>query len=113
MDSTIDRRTLLRLLGGSALGAGLLGCESANAPVSELASVLGLTGEERRWIAVLSHEEQRRLALALSGPDATPLEDEAVDLAMRVLSARSRLFRYLGYPILPDDRSLCDGLVRE
>jgi len=38
---------------------------------------------------------------------------QTIDLLMKVLGRRERLFPYVGYPPLPNRVTACDGLLRE
>ena len=108
--SELDRRTLLTLLGGSAV-AGWIGCASQESPRAGLVRLLGLNSHEITWLDVLSEDEQRDLHEGLSNGQGNMAR--TVQLVARVLRPRSRLFAFVGYPALANTRSVCDGIIRE
>jgi hypothetical protein len=73
--------------------------------------MLGLTGAEAAWLDVLSADEQRELHEALTAPEGRASR-RTVDLIMKVLTRRERLFAYVGYPEV-QRVGICDGLIRE
>jgi hypothetical protein len=76
-----------------------------------LARLLGLhTTGERAWLETLSGAEQGELYDALSA-SGQPTR-RTVDLVLKVISRRERLFAYIGYPEL-QRAGICDGLIRE
>lgn len=109
----MNRRALFRLVGGTALAAvsGML--RRPEAGTDALARALGLAPGEEAWLDDLTPGEQRELALYLSGEAGGPSSPRAVDLAVRVIGRRSRLFAFVRYPVLGDERVVCDGLIRE
>jgi hypothetical protein len=111
MSRGISRRRLLELLAGSAAAASWPACGPRAAPRERLAALLGLRPAEQAWLDELRPREQERLLAGLQGKG--PLEGRALDAAIKLLSRRSHLFPYLGYPEVADERSVCDGLVRE
>ncbi len=113
MPETIDRRTLIKLLAGSAMSVGLFGCEATGPPAERLARLLGLSDAEQEWLVDLTIDDQAELAGALAGPGNAPMTPRTIDLATKIIGRRSRLFAFVGYPGVPDARSVCDGLVRE
>ena len=98
-----------------AIGAAVVGPSCAPTPAeppqAALARLIGLRPDEVAWLDALSDAEQRVLhdALTVSGPRAP----KAIDLLMKVLGPRDRLFAYVGYTPLPDRLRACDGLIRE
>lgn len=109
-DFDIARRRLLKLLGCAA--AGLAGCAPAETPREGIARLLDLDGAEQQWLNVLDEREQRELYDILSDPQPETMR-RAERLMMKVLSPRSRLFAFVGYPAAADRRTGCDGLVFE
>ena len=107
----VDRRSFCLTIAAS-LGTGAA-CSPvpAEAPRAGLVRLLGLSGAEEVWIDALSPEEQRELHEAIRAPGGRP-SARTVDLVMKVLSRRERLFAYVGYPELPRV-GMCDGLIRE
>jgi hypothetical protein len=73
--------------------------------------LLGLRPDEAAWLGVLGENEQIALrdALAKSGSPSA----HTIELLMKVLGRRERLFPYVGYPPLPNHLTACDGLLRE
>jgi hypothetical protein len=110
-DADLDRRSLLTLLGGWT-AAGLAGCAGAETPREGLARLFDLTGEEQAWLNALDDAEQRELYDLLSGGGAAA-SPRAVRLVAKLLGPRSHLFAFVRYPPARDERSVCDGLVRE
>ena len=109
----MNRRALFQLVGGTAFAA-LSGRRQLPAAGRDtLARVLGLALGEEAWLNDLTRSEQRELYLYLSGEGGGPPSRRAVDLAARVISRRSRLFAFVRYPVLGDERVVCDGLIRE
>lgn len=109
----IDRRSFLAL-GASMVAVG--GCSTppgpGEAPRAGLVRLLGLAPDEEAWLDSLTDDEQRRLFATLASPPAAP-DRRSVDLLMKVLGRRERLFAYVGYPPLPNGLTACDGLLRE
>jgi hypothetical protein len=114
MPHEIGRRTFCAILGGALVTSG--GCEHAPEAPTEAAAVtlrrmLGLKPDEAGWLGVLGEKEQHALRDALvqgGSPSA-----QTVELLMKVLGRRERLFPYVGYPPLPNRLTACDGLLRE
>jgi hypothetical protein len=106
----IDRRRFCLTVAAALATAG--GCSTVpdEAPRPGLVRLLGLTSAEEAWLDVLSPEEQRELHQALRAPGET--SRRTVDLVLKVLGRRERLFAYVGYPELPPV-GICDGLIRE
>ena len=74
--------------------------------------MLGLqTSGERAWLEALNEPEQRELYDALRASVQQPTR-RTVDLVLKVISRRERLFAYVGYPEL-QRVGICDGLIRE
>lgn len=106
----ISRRALLSLLSGSAL-ARALPAAAAPRPDDGLVRLLQLTASEAAWLRDLTSKERGELAAGLQARG--PVAAHTLHLAQKLLSRRSHLFPYLGYPQVEDKRSVCDGLVRE
>ena len=106
----IGRRNFCALLaGGLAAGAGC--SEPADPAATALPRLLGLGPSETNWITALTEHEQEQLREALvRRGDPSP---QTIDLLMKLLGRRERLFPYVGYPPLPNRLSACDGLLRE
>jgi hypothetical protein len=111
-EADLDRRTLLKLLGGCT-AAGIAGCTAAETPREGLARLFDLAGDEQRWVDALSQDEQRELFDLLTQPGVEEVSPRAVRLVSKLLDGRSRLFAFVRYPAAADRRSICDGLVRE
>jgi hypothetical protein len=107
----VDRRSFCLTIAAS-LGTGAA-CSPTRVeePRPGLVRLLGLTGAEEAWLDVLSADEQRELHDAINAPGGRASR-RTVDLVMKVLSRRERLFAYVGYPEL-QRVGLCDGLIRE
>ena len=106
----LDRRGFCALLAGG-LAAGT-GCSEPGDPAATaLPRLLGLAPSEAGWIMALTEHEQQQLREALvQRGNPSP---RTIDLLMKVLGRRERLFPYVGYPPLPNRLSACDGLLRE
>ena len=109
----VDRRTFCAGVVTAALTAGQACSSAPDEGVPEgLARLLGLrTPGERAWLQALSGAEQGELYEALRTPGERPIR-RTVDLVLKVISRRERLFAYVGYPEL-QRVGICDGLVRE
>jgi hypothetical protein len=107
----VDRRRLCLTIAVSLGTAGACSHDRTEEPRAGLIRLFGLTGSEVAWLDVLSADEQRDLHDAINAPGghASP---RTVDLVMKVLSRRERLFAYVGYPEL-QRTGVCDGLIRE
>lgn len=104
----MHRRRFAQLLGTAAL-APLCACRKAEPTPDALARLLGLTGTELRWLDRLTEAQQQELRSALERSDVA----RAVDLLFPLLGDRSRTFAFVGYPLVNDRRSVCDGLLIE
>jgi len=108
----VNRRTFCAGIATAALASGQACSSAPDESVPDgLARLLGLyTPRERAWLQTLSGSEQRELyeALRASGRPTRRM----VDLVLKVISRRERLFAYIGYPELPR-AGICDGLIRE
>lgn len=108
----VNRRTFCAGIVSAALTGSQACSRAPEESVSEgLARLLGLhTTGERAWLKTLSRAEQGELydALRSSGQPAR----RTVDLVLKVISRRERLFAYIGYPEL-QRAGICDGLIRE
>jgi hypothetical protein len=107
---SLDRRefwmSLFAVLSASAASA----ASPAQSTHDQLADVLGLKGDEARWLGDLTPAQQETLLRALR---AGRPDQDTVALLYRVLGRRERLFAYVGYPPLPNRLVACDGLIRE
>src|SRR5262245_5509473 len=106
----IDRRDFWALLAGGLVAS--TGCSGSEDPVATpLPRLLGLAPSEASWITALTEREQQQLrdALVQRGHPSP----ETIELLMKVLGRRERLFPYVGYPPLPNHLTACDGLLRE
>jgi hypothetical protein len=105
----IDRRSFCLTVAGTLAAA----CSTAPAetPRQGLGRLLGLKGSEESWLDALSSDEQRDLHEALRH-SSQQTSRRTIDLVMKVLGRRERLFAYVGYPELPRV-GVCDGLIRE
>jgi hypothetical protein len=108
----MDRRAFCSLLGVSLMGAGQ-GCrrQPPEAPEAGLARLLNLRAAETSWLQALPPQDRQALYDALTA--GKPLSAHAVDLLMKVLGRRERLFAYVGYPPTTNSLSVCNGLLRE
>ena len=110
--SPLGRREFWKslFLGLSATAAVAAAPSPGQPTQDQLAEVLGLTGDEVRWLGDLKPPQQAALLAALRAgrPDR-----DTVALLYRVLGRRERLFAYVGYPPLPNRLVACDGLIRE
>jgi hypothetical protein len=109
----MDRRSFCHLLAAALVGTEA--CRPApprEASRSGLVRILGLREPERAWIDSLSAGEQDELYAALTAASDEAPSRRTVDLLMKVVGRRERLFAYIGYPELPRV-GMCDGLIRE
>jgi hypothetical protein len=108
----IDRRAFCAALAAALVG----GCSKAPTPTADphadLIGLLGLQPVERAWLDSLSAAEQRTLRDELMSAPGTPSR-RSVDLLMKVLGRRERLFAYVDYPPRANGLTACDGLIRE
>lgn len=109
----MNRRLFCRSLGIAlaTLGAGVRPATAVEPTSQRLATVLGLTGTEVRWLNDLSAAERGALLTGLTSGSRP--SRATIDLLYRVLGRRERLFQYVGYPPLPNRLTACDGLIRE
>lgn len=108
----MNRRVFWRIVTGSlAAGAACSKLPAENATVG-LTRILGLGAAEHDWLQSLSAAEQQELYAALISPEQRG-SARAIDLLIKVMGRRERLFAYVGYPPLPNRLSACDGLLRE
>lgn len=112
MSTPLNRRafcqSLAAALSAAAASAQPTGSEPAHAALAQL---LGLQGEELRWLDALKPPQQRALLAALRAGGRPGRQ--TVDLLYRVIGRRERLFAYVGYPPLSNRLIACDGLIRE
>jgi hypothetical protein len=83
------------------------------ADIETLSGLLGLRPGQESWLGDLTPLEQAELRRALGEGGRRPVAPRTVQLLARVLGRRSRLYDFLGYPQVQDQRSVCDGLMRE
>jgi hypothetical protein len=109
----MNRRTFCSLVGASLVGGAGQGCrrQPPETPEAGLARLLNLEADEARWLDVLSGPERRDLHAALAS--GKPLAARDVDLLMKALGRRERVFAYVGYPQVTNSLSVCNGLLRE
>jgi hypothetical protein len=109
----MNRRTFCSLVGASLVGGAGQACRQSppETPEAGLVRLLNLSPDETRWLDVLSPADRRDLHAALASGE--PLTARAVDLLMKVLGRRERLFAYVGYPPVTNSLSVCNGLLRE
>jgi hypothetical protein len=109
---TVDRRRFCAALAASLVGA----CSKAPPPSADpkvdLARSLGLQAAELVWLDSLSPAEQRTLRDGLLSGQGAPSR-RTVDLLMKVIGRRERLFAFVGYPSRANGLTACDGLIRE
>jgi len=110
----LDRRDLFKLATGLLVSATIgEGATLTEAEVRTLAQLLGLEASQGGWLADLTPPEQEELRRALAPGSQGPASPRTVQLLARVLGPRSRLYAFLDYPQVEDQRSVCDGLMRE
>jgi hypothetical protein len=107
----VDRRSFCLSIAASLGTAGACTHARTEEPRTGLIRLLGLTGAEAVWLDVLSADEQRELHEAIDAPGGHASR-RTVDLVMKVVGRRERLFAYVGYPEL-QRVGVCDGLIRE
>jgi hypothetical protein len=105
----MDRRAFFVALSASLAAAPACTRRDAD-PRAGLLRLLELTPTETVWLATLTEAEQAELYEALVTATPSP---RAVQLMVKLLGSRDRLFEYVGYPVLPNRLNGCDGLLRE
>jgi len=107
----LDRRAFCLALAGSL--SAVEACSRApEEPARDvIVRFLGLTGTEQRWVDALTPPQQEELRARLANPSQLA-ERQTIELLMKILGRRERLFAYVGYPALPRVGA-CDGLIRE
>ena len=107
----VDRRSFCLTIGASLATAG--GCSTVpdEALRPGLVRLLGLTAAQDVWLDVLTPQEHRELYAAMRAPEQRNSR-RTVDLVMKTLGRRERLFAYVDYPEL-QRVGVCDGLIRE
>jgi hypothetical protein len=108
----MNRRIFCRIVTGSLVAGAACTRPPAESANAGLIRILGLGAAEREWLQSLSAAEQQELYAALTSPDERR-SARTIDLLMKVMGRRERLFAYVGYPPLPNRLSACDGLLRE
>jgi hypothetical protein len=107
----VDRRSFCLTIAASLGTAGACSPARVEEPRPGLVRLLGLAGPEQAWLDALSADEQRELHEALTAPGERASR-RTVDLVMKVVSRRERLFAFVGYPEL-QGVGVCNGLIRE
>jgi hypothetical protein len=105
------RRRFAQLI-GSAVLAPFWACGRSESDRDAVARLLGLLPNEAAWLNPLSPAELHDLREALEKP-GHQATDRAAQLTFSLVGTRSRTFAYVGYPLVNDKRSVCDGLLRE
>jgi hypothetical protein len=96
----------------AALAAGEACSPSPAEPARDvIARFLGLAGAQARWVDALTAAQQEELRQRIVNPSPTP-ERHTIELLMKILGRRERLFAYVGYPAL-EQIGARDGLIRE
>jgi hypothetical protein len=108
----MDRRIFCRIVTGSLVAGVACARQPGESAADGLARILGLGAAEREWLHSLSAAEQQELYANLTTSDV-PRSRRTIELLMKVIGRRERLFAYVGYPPLPNRLSACDGLLRE
>jgi hypothetical protein len=107
----VDRRSFCLTIAASLATAGGCSTVPGEALRPGLVRLLGLTASQEIWLDVLTEQEQRELYAALGAPNGRSSR-RTVDLVMKTLGRRERLFAYVDYPEL-QRVGVCDGLIRE
>jgi hypothetical protein len=107
----LNRREFV--LAVAAAAASAQGCSSQpDEPArATLVRLLGLRENQARWVDALSPAQQDELRTLLLEPKPQARR-QTIELLMKVIGRRERLFAYVGYPALPQ-LGACDGLIRE
>lgn len=108
----MNRRIFCRIVTSSLVAGAACTRPAAEDANAGLIRILGLGPAERQWLQSLSAVEQQELYAGLTSPQERR-SARTIDLLMKVVGRRERLFAYVGYPPLPDRLSACDGLLRE
>ena len=108
----MNRRIFCRIVASSLAASAACSRPPAESATAGLTRILGLGPAERDWLQSLSIAEQQELYAALTSSEERR-SARTIDLLMKVMGRRERLFAYVGYPPLPDRLSACDGLLRE
>lgn len=108
----MDRRSFCQIVTSSLIAGAGCTRRPAESPRDGLARILGLSPAERDWLQSLSSAEQQELYAMLTSSDDRRAP-HTIELLMKVIGRRERLFAYVGYPPLPNRLSACDGLLRE
>jgi hypothetical protein len=105
------RRRFAQLIGSAAL-APFWACRRSESDRDAVVKLLGLQPSEAAWLNPLNPAQLREMREALEKPGHPPA-DRAAQLAFSLVGTRSRTYAYVGYPLVNDKRSVCDGLLRE
>jgi hypothetical protein len=105
-----NRRVFLTIVGCLA-GGTLPWSRAQSATADDLARLLSLRQNERRWLAALSPAEIATVHAGLTSAEPAAREC-ATEIVATVLQPQERLMTYAGYP-RSRIRNICDGLFRE
>jgi len=108
----LNRRIFWRIVTGSLAASAACTRPPAENATAGLTRILGLGPAERDWLQALSVAEQHELYVRLTSSEERR-SARTIDLLIKVIGRRERLFAYVGYPPLPNRLSACDGLLRE
>lgn len=108
----MNRRLFCRILSSTLVAGAACTRHVAESAQEGLVRLLGLAPSEHDWLQSLSAAEQQELYSALTSSQERG-SARTIDLLMKVVGRRERLFAYVGYPPLPNRLSACDGLLRE
>jgi hypothetical protein len=108
----MNRRIFCRIVSSSLVAGAACTRTPAEGANQGLVRILGLGPAERDWLRSLSAAEQQELYAALTSSQERR-SARTIELIMKVVGRRERLFAYVGYPPLPNRLSACDGLLRE
>jgi hypothetical protein len=108
----MNRRIFCRILTSSLVAGPACTQMPQESASAGLVRILGLGQAERDWLQSLSPTEQQELYAGLTSSEERR-SARTIELIMKVVGRRERLFAYVGYPPLPNRLSACDGLLRE
>jgi hypothetical protein len=107
----LNRREFVLAVAASAASAHACSRQPDEPARATLVRLLGLGEKQARWVDSLSPAQQEELRTLLLEPDPQARR-QTIELLMKVIGRRDRLFAYVGYPALPQ-LGACDGLIRE
>jgi hypothetical protein len=110
--SKMNRRSFCQIVTGSLVAGVACTRQPGESASDGLARLLGLGPAEHGWLRSLSAAEQQELYVGLTSSQDRH-SARMIELLMKVIGRRERLFAYVGYPPLPNRLSACDGLLRE